>query len=198
MDMLNYHELHRSFPPAYLADRSGQAAHSWRVLLLPIEQDALYKQYHFDETWNSPHNRALAPGLHIGMSGVYPAYHCPSDVNSDRLETSYVMVVGKGTISDGPNSVRVDDVTDGTAHTVALAEMAESGIPWMEPRDLKFDEMAFRINDFTTPSVRSRHAGIANVGMFDGSVHVIKEDIDPAALKGLFTIAGGEPFRLPE
>jgi hypothetical protein len=127
------------------------------------------------------------------MSGVYPAYHCPTDVDSDRLDTSYVWIVGKGTISDGPNPVRIQDVTDGTSNTIYLAEMAESGIPWMAPRDLKFDEMSFKLNEFPNQCIRSRHPGIVTVGMLDGSVHCLHEDIDPKVLKGMFTIAGGEP-----
>jgi prepilin-type processing-associated H-X9-DG protein len=198
MDMQEYHRIHGRFPPAYLADRRGQPAHSWRMLLLPWENDPLGKQCRFNEPWDSPHNRALAPGLHIGMSGVYPAYHCPSDRDSDRLDTSYVMVVGKGTISAGPNSVRIEDVTDGLSRTIGLAEMAESGIPWMKPEDLKFDEMSFKINDFSTKCIRSRHPGVANVGMLDCSVKSLNENIDPKVLKALLTIAGGEniPWQL--
>ena len=67
------------------------------------------------------------------MSGIYPAYHCGTDGDSNPLDTSYVMVVGKGTVSDGPHSVRRWDVTDGTSQTIYLWEMAESGIPWMAP-----------------------------------------------------------------
>ena len=39
-----------SWPPAYLADRDGKPMHSWRVLILPfLEQQELYRAYHFDE-----------------------------------------------------------------------------------------------------------------------------------------------------
>ena len=71
--------------------------------------------------------------------------------------------------------------------------MAESGIPWMAPHNLKFDAMSFKINDFPKQCVRSRHPGIVVVGMLSGSVHCLHEDIDPKVLKGMFTIAGGEP-----
>ena len=36
--MWNYHDIKRSFPPAYLADVNGQPAQSWRLLLLPFEE----------------------------------------------------------------------------------------------------------------------------------------------------------------
>jgi len=195
--MHNFHSTKNRFPAAYVTDRSGQPTLSWRTLLLPyLEDSALYNQCRFNEPWDSPHNRALAPGLHIGMSGVYPAYHCASDGDSDGLDTSYVMVVGKGTISAGPNPVRIQDITDGTSHTIGLAEMAESGIPWMAPRDLKFDEMSFKINDFPNQCIRSRHPGIVNVGLLDASAQSLNEDINPKVLKAMLTIAGGE--EIPE
>lgn len=128
------------------------------------------------------------------MSGIYPAYHCGTDGDSNPLDTSYVMVVGKGTVSDGPHSVRRWDVTDGTSQTIYLGEMAESGIPWMAPRNLKFDKMSFKLNDFPNQCIRSRYPGIVVVGMLDGSVHCLHEGIDPKVLKAMCTIAGGEPI----
>jgi hypothetical protein len=195
LPMHDYNSFYGHFPPAYLTNRSGRPTLSWRAMLLPYEEEpGLYNQCRFDEPWDSPHNRALATGLPIGMSGVYPFYHCASDVASDGLDTSYVWIVGKGTVSDGPNWVRIQDVTDGTAHTIYLAEMAESGIPWMAPRDLKFDAMSFKVNDFPNQCMRSRHPGIVIVGTLDGSVHCLHEDIDPKVLKAMCTIAGREPI----
>lgn len=41
----NYHDVYGSFPPAYIADKSGRPMHSWRVLVLPfMEQTLLYNQ----------------------------------------------------------------------------------------------------------------------------------------------------------
>ena len=70
--------------------------------------------------------------------------------------------------------------------------MAESGIPWMAPGDLKFGEMSFKLNDFPNQCIRSRYPGVVVVGMLDGSVHWLNEDIDPKVLKAMCTIAGGE------
>jgi prepilin-type processing-associated H-X9-DG protein len=178
-----------------LADKDGQPAHSWRLLVLPyLAEGALYEQYRFDEAWNSPRNAALATGVPTGMSPTCPIYHCHSD-SSEKLETNKVMVVGKGTFSDGPTPRRDGDITDGIAHTIAVVEMSESGIHWMEPRDLKFDEMVFKINDPIGPGIRSKHPGLANVLMADGCVRSVREDIAPEVLKALLTIAGGKPIR---
>ena len=193
LSMHNRHDSQGTFPPAYLADSSGQPQHSWRILLLKYLGDPMFERYDFNEPWDSPHNRALSTGLHIGMSGTHPAYHCASDMDSDRFDTSYVMVVGAGTISAGANTIRMKDIKDGTSNTLIVAEMAESGIPWMAPRDLKFDEMTFRLNDYSMPSLRSKHPGVVNAGFGDGNSRSLSANIDPDVLKALLTIAGGEP-----
>ena len=190
LDMHNYHDVNHHFPPAYLTDKEGRPAHSWRVILLQVGEGTLYERYNFDEPWNGPHNRALAGGLPIGMSGVYPWYHCASDGDSDKLHRSYVMVVGANTFSAGSTTTKFKDFTDGSANTIALAEMSKSGIHWMEPRDLNFDEMSFRINDPNGQGLRSEHPGVVNVMFADGMVRSVRNDIDPEVLKSHFMISG--------
>jgi prepilin-type processing-associated H-X9-DG protein len=74
-----------------------------------------------------------------------------------------------------------------------LGEMSQSGIHWMEPRDLKTDDMSFKINDRTRPSFRSMHTGVVNMLFCDGGVRTVKDDVDPKVLKAAITISGGEP-----
>ena len=46
--------------PAAVFDKDGKPLLSWRVLMLPyLEQDALYKEFHLDEPWDSDHNKKL-------------------------------------------------------------------------------------------------------------------------------------------
>ena len=180
------------FPSAYIADKQGRPAHSWRVVLLQMDMVPLYERYRFDEAWDSPHNRDLAGGLPMGMSGVYPWYHCATDRGSGGLDTSYVMVVGPDTISPGPKSRRLKEITDGISNTAIIGEMSESGIHWMEPRDLDFQNMSFKINDKNGQGIRSKHPGIATVVFADGGVRSLSEDTDPEIVRALFTINGGK------
>ena len=189
MDMHNYHDVHHHFPPAYLADAEGRPAHSWRVLLLQIDGEPLYERYRFDEPWNGPHNRKLEGGLPVGMSGICPWYHCPVD-DSNKLDTSYVMVVGPNTFSAGSTTTKISDFTPGTAHTIALVEMSKSGIHWMEPRDLNYDEMSFKIDDPNGQGLRSEHPGVVNVLCADAAVRSLSKDVDPEILKEQFLISG--------
>jgi hypothetical protein len=193
-----YHDNHRCFAPAYFADAQGQPAHSWRVILLPfVGAEGLHERYRFEEAWNSPHNRDLADGLPIGMSGVYPCYHCGSDRASDGLHTSHVVVVGPDTVFPGPGSRRMQELTDGTSNTAVFVELSESGIHWMEPRDLNFETMSFKINDQQREGIRSKHPGCALVALADGSVIALGNDTDPQVVKALLTINDGRAVPLP-
>ncbi len=72
---LNYHDVHRFFPPQQSGDsaetiplRSSQL--SWRVHLLPfLGHNALYKQFRLEEPWDSPHNQQLLSSMPRLLSG---------------------------------------------------------------------------------------------------------------------------------
>jgi prepilin-type processing-associated H-X9-DG protein len=111
--------------------------------------------------------------------------------------TNYVMIVGPRTLSNGPNSVRPAEITDGKSNTIAVVETYGLGIRWYEPRDLPVDEMSFKINDPEYFGIASRHSGGANVGFADGSVRFIRDSTDPRAIEAATTINGGETLPAP-
>ena len=161
-----------------------------------LENQEFIDRYRFNEPWDSPHNRALAHGIPHGMNPNYPIYHCPSDRDSDKWDTSYVMVVGPGTISDGPTSRSLDQCPNGPSRTIMIVEMSESGIHWMEPRDLKFDQMSFKINDPGGGGIRSKHRGGAMIVFGDGDQRFIHATEDPELVKDL--LAGKRSKRAGE
>lgn len=186
-----YHDKHGCFPPAYVADEQGRPMHGWRVLILPyLGERELYDEYDFTQPWDSPRNRALA-------ANIPDCYRCPNDLKARDADTSYVMIVGPGTISDGPNSTTLEDFDegDGANCTIAVVEMSNSGINWLHPRDLNFECMSFIINDDYGRGIRSGHTEyhpVVQVLLADGSVHTLQADIDPELLRVLITVAGGE------
>ena len=188
----NYHQIYKCFPPAYVADAEGRPMHSWRVLLLPFfDSYDIYKKYRFDEPWDSPNNLTIAK--EAGRS-----FRCPSQPDVDYPITNYVMIVGPHTISDGPHSRKLEEITDGTSNTIMVVEVADSGIRWNEPRDLRFDEIDFRINGEKRPGIGSHHPGKVNVAMCDGSKISLADSTPPEVVKALTTIDGGEDVEPPE
>jgi prepilin-type processing-associated H-X9-DG protein len=196
--MRTYHDTYGCFPPAYTVDKGGRPLHSWRVLLLPfLQQDGLYRSVRLDEPYDSPHNRALfesAKWRDTEGSAASPCFFCPAD-RENRTDTNYVMLVGPRTISNGPNSVRLKDITDDPATTILVVEVYDLGIRWYEPRDLRVDQMSFRINDPDYHSIASRHVGGfggAQALFADGHVEYLWDKTDPRMVEAMTTINGGE------
>jgi hypothetical protein len=190
--LASYHARHGCYPPAYGADARGRPLVSWRVLLLPyMEQRPLYDQWkqHRDEPWNGPHNGKVS-------QTVLEFLHCPSD-NGPITDTSYVAIVGPGTIWPGTAQVGNSQITDGTSNTLILVEVANSGINWMESRDLDFANRSPGINSKVGLGVSSNHPAIVCVQFADGRTTTLDESITEQQLQALLTIAGGEKVVLP-
>jgi prepilin-type processing-associated H-X9-DG protein len=189
----NYENAYGQFPPAYTTDQNGKPLHSWRTLILPyLNGDPIYRQLKLDEPWDSPHNLAVAKSFSPRV------FRCPTDVNGPPDETSYVMVVGPDTISDGPTGRKAADVTDGTSNTILIVEQANSGIAWNEPRDLDAATMSYTINDQRgATAISSNHPGGANVGFVDGSVQFLSDTTDPKDVERMTVINDGQFTPMP-
>ena len=172
----NYHEAFGCFPPAYVADSRGRPMHSWRVLILPfMEQAGLYNAYHFEEPWNGPNNRKLARYMPV-------PYACPNghDYGGRSVRTNYLAVVGPRTAFPGSVPTSFADVRDGAAGTIMVVEVANSGINWMEPRDLEMGAMSMVINDRSPrPSISSYDPRGPHAVCVDGSRRVLNAALPP-------------------
>lgn len=190
--LMNYESRRGHFPPAYVADKDGKPMHSWRVLILPyIEEESLYKEYDFNEPWNGPHNSKLADKMPRN-------FHMPSEPPSTSV-TNIVAITGPGTAFPGPKTTRKAELTDGLDRTILLAEIANSNINWLEPRDLHVEQMSFIANDRQKPSIScSRRRGPYVVFADSIRAHQITPSLRPEALRALTTIAGGEKMCVSE
>ncbi|HEV3136667.1 MAG TPA: DUF1559 domain-containing protein [Pirellulales bacterium] len=189
----NYHDFYRSLPPAVVAGPDGKPMHSWRVLILPFVEDAGLKQLHtrydFKEPWNGPHNIQLADKMP-------KVFACPNDSNR---QASYLAVVGPETAWPGSNGIAFRGISDGTANTLMLVEVAESGINWLEPRDLTFEQAAQGINiPEAKLGISSHHQGGAEFLFCDGSAHFLSDGIAPDVLRSLLTAAGNDIVPIPD
>lgn len=181
-----YHDAYGCFPPAYLVDERGVPVHSWRALILPfIEQKSLYDAYRFDEPWNGPNNRKL-------VDGMPEIFQMPSEPSSTCM-TNIVAIVGPGTAFPGSNSTRLEDFADGLDNTILLAEITASDICWLEPKDLRVEEMSFEVNDPSKPSISSSRRRGPYV-VLANSIHAyqLSRSLRPETLKALTTIKGGD------
>jgi prepilin-type processing-associated H-X9-DG protein len=184
-----YHTNFGCYPPPYIADAKGKPLHSWRVLLLPyLEQKALHKQYRFDEPWDGPNNRKL-------HNIAVKIFACPSqDDKTPRCETNYVAVIGPKTAWPGGNSaIKDSDIIDGLSNTLLLTEVANSGIHWMEPRDLHVNQMATTINAPRGQGISSHHPGGAHLTFADGAVRYFTNNTPPETIRNFLTRNGKEP-----
>jgi hypothetical protein len=120
-------------PPAAVMGPDGKTPHSWRVEILPFlgkGGEALYKQYRLDEPWDSPANkRVLAQ-----MPDVFRS--ADDDLRSNN--SSFFALVGPGTVFDGNQGIKIDQIFDGTTATILLVE-AKRNIPWTKPEDIPYD-----------------------------------------------------------
>jgi prepilin-type processing-associated H-X9-DG protein len=175
------------FPPVWTTDVGGKPLCSWRELVLPyLERNDIYQLYRRDEPWDSQNNSRLS-ALHLELFG------CPSDPGAvGYRNTSYVAIVGTGTIWRPGQGVNLAAVKDGAANTILLVEMRNSGIKWAEPRDLDLNNLPPGITQQNLLHTLSNHAGGFDALFIDGHVEFIPETISWRDFMALLTIVGGE------
>ena len=140
---------------------------------------------------DGPNNRKLA-------ALIPDVYACPGDADEAKPSTtSYLAVLGPSTMWPGSEvrSLLVADgqIKDGASRTVMVVEVADSGIHWMEPRDLHVLQMAPTINPQQGQGISSPHESGANVLFGDGSVRFLTNDMPAETLRQLLLIDDGVP-----
>ena len=196
----NYRDAYGDFPPAIILDSDGKPMHSWRVLIVPfIEKNWFADMYNWREPWDSPHNQRLHRRFIIDDDGhgqsrditeVGRIYRCPGAPASQlATSTNYVMIVD----TEAPPVVSTNQRSgwkDAAYYppiggTIMVVEVANSGIHWMEPRDLSLGEMSMAINDSAGPGISSHHVGGAFVMLDNGTVSFLDESATRERIKGM-------------
>jgi hypothetical protein len=188
-----YHDRWGSYPPAYIADANGRPMHSWRVLILDeLGYSNVKRNYDFSKPWDSIENQAL-------LTEIPAPYAIDVDTAAySNMDTSIVAIVGDGTLFPGKTPARRSDIKDDPATTLMAVERHESGICWMEPRDLVRSRMSYVINGSGANDIHVLRPEGAVAIMCDGSARTLSPRFSPAALSAITTIAGGENVSLSE
>jgi hypothetical protein len=197
--MKAFHEKNGRFPAA-ATYKDDKPLLSWRVQLLPfLGAEALYKEFHLDEPWDSDHNRTL-------LSRIPEVYQTPGGPGEGK--TCYLVAAGLGTMFGQREGISKTLIADGPDKTIMIVEAdADRAVPWTQPQDLQY-----------IPASPGAGLGAMRDKAFlsvfaDGVTHKIATDIGADALRGLFTYngreildlaaiegkpgAGGEPARRP-
>ena len=199
--MHNYHDVYRGFPSGTHANEKLKAdkRFSWLSRILPfMEQNALYEQLDFEESWDDESNQQWVgtsistlqnPGLPVVEAG----------------QTHYVGLAGVG--EDGPRlaanhkragvfadnrRTRIRDIRDGTSNTAMIAEAKGKLGRWAAGGVSTYRPITQKPYINGPDGIGGPFNGGANVAFADGSVRFISENIDPEVFEALNTINGGE------
>src|SRR5262249_13671306 len=133
------------------------------------------------QAWDEGDNRALLDK----MPTVYAA-----DPKTDTSNTGIQVFRGEGTpfgkkeldgtADKSAKPLNMKSIPDGISKTIMFVEAGKDrAVPWTQPRDLDFDpEKPFESIGQISPT-----GTVA--AMFDGSVHVLNSDIDPAVFRSM-------------
>jgi prepilin-type N-terminal cleavage/methylation domain-containing protein/prepilin-type processing-associated H-X9-DG protein len=218
--LLNYHAARGCFPPGCV-DRNARRL-AWSLFLLRyIEESAAYDLYDQKSLYYAAANRQAT-------SVVISIYLCPSTVRLTRVRYGNTTgdVNGNGRYDPGDfmgmidyggmfgwayspvsangvmlydQSVSLRQITDGSAHTILVAEDSGRGTTmdgeWADGENI-FDA-GQSINSLQNNEIWSDHPGGAHVLFCDGSVHFLAEELNLSVLAALCTRAGGEVMEIP-
>src|SRR5262249_39845037 len=180
---------YKHLPPAAICDKQGKPLLSWRVAILPyIEQGKLYKQFHLDEPWDSPHNRSLIdkmPGLYMDLGSN------ASELNHQGKTTCEVPT-GPETIFHDKEGTRFQDIIDGTSNTILLVEVEPArAVVWTKPEDWEVD--------LTHPrrGIERTDREVFVAGFADGHVETLPVNVEAKKMRALLTRDGREVVERP-
>ncbi len=183
--MHNFADAHKALPPAITKDRTGKPGLSWRVHLLPfLDQAPLFKQFHLDEPWDSPHNKPLVEQM--------PAIYTSPGSKAEAGKTVYLTLRAKDTIfpadSDG---LSFRDITDGLSNTLMVVEASDDkAVIWTKPDDLDFDP-----EQPLTGLTSARSDGFLGL-MADGSVRFFNDSLPAETVRRLALRNDGQTISL--
>jgi prepilin-type processing-associated H-X9-DG protein len=146
-----------------------------------LEARELYDQFHLDEPWDSPHNKALIP--------LMPAFYLDpsSRFRPSDGRTHYLGAQGQGLFLDGSSKgLEMARIRDGTTNTIAVLQVNdERAAVWTAPDDWQYDASS-PLSGLVPPI----HPGGFMAAFLDGHIQWFDQTVDPTTLRVMLTVAG--------
>jgi hypothetical protein len=184
----NYHDVYGAFPCPAVYGKGGTPLLSWRVAILPfVEQAGLYKQFRFEEPWDSAHNKKLLDKMPAvyglpGAKGVAPHATYYRVFTGPNAAFPQPRVLRPGQVTFG---LRLAQIVDGASNTLLVVEAGEA-VPWTKPDELAYDPKK------PLPKLGGLFPEGLHAALADGSVKFLDRKVEEKALRALITPAGGE------
>jgi prepilin-type N-terminal cleavage/methylation domain-containing protein/prepilin-type processing-associated H-X9-DG protein len=214
-----YHAAHGYFPVGCIDKRvpktnpNGRQL-AWSATLLPeLEEPSLFQQVDFNSPYDSTVNSAAA-------ATIVSVFLCPSTIRAAAgreravvldpalansptayhgAATDYGGIYGAAQLMPSANgvflydrAVKIADITDGTSHTLAIAE--DTGRGWTHDGEWINGENIYDVsNPINTQQhneIWSDHPGGAMALWCDGSTSLLNETMELAVLRPICTRAG--------
>jgi hypothetical protein len=199
--MHNHLDAHKVLPSGTVVNEKLEPEQrlSWMVPLLPyLEQQALYQRINQEAAWNDESNRnytrvhlrvfvnpgfqeGVSPGVtnYVGMAGV--------GEGSEKLPVRHP----KAGVFGLDRQTGFQHITDGTSNTIMISESTNGG-NWAQGGRSTLRSLTAKPYINGPDGIGGPYPGGCHMGLCDGSVRFISENIDPEVLEALTTISGGE------
>jgi hypothetical protein len=186
--MHNYHDVHLQLPPGGVYAADGTPHHSWQTMILPfVDQAALYNQIDFHRPWTDPANQHL-------FRVTLPVFVHPEQMQTLNAEGYGVShYAGNKHMLFENSSLKIRDITDGTANTMLAGQVAGGFKPWGDPSNVRDPADGVHGDTATTYGTGVATHRTFQVLLTDGSVREVSTTISPDVMKAIATPAGGEP-----
>jgi hypothetical protein len=185
----NYHDTFNQFPPGAIVLENGRGYRGWVPPIGPY--------YSFMDMWSGSGKAWDDPAVAEYGRGALPDLVHPALGWSGQFDDrGFALMHYAGNMHLFPNNrgLKLSDITDGTANTIAVGEVAENFQPWASPWNRR--DPADGINNVPWGFGGPPWQRGAQFLMADGSVRLISKEIDRNVLKALGTPAGHEPAAL--
>lgn len=218
--LLAFHDAYKHFPVGCVEKRvpsirpTGRQL-AWSAAILPnLEEGPLWSQIDFNSPYDSATNAGAAAtviGVYLcpstvrlapGRVGAIVTNPAPSGSEYRGAAIDYGGIYGAAQVSPSANGVflydrdvRISEITDGTSHTLALAE--DTGRGWLTDGEWINGENIYDIsgpvNTQQHNEIWSDHTGGAMTLRCDGGATLLADSLDFATLRAICTRAGADP-----